>query len=71
MAGAKSKLPQQAVDLLRLIRRSPDVGQGWRAVSVPLRKNLTTWLRGAEGLYEFDGERVRFTADGEVVMRYF
>lgn len=64
------KLTQQAKDTLKLIQRSPDIGQGWRTVSELLRPNMTTWLASAEELYEFDGERIRLTRDGDLVMRY-
>ena len=64
------KITQQAKDTLKLIERSPDIGEGWRAVSVVLRPNMATWLRSAEALYEFDGERIRFTDEGAVVMKY-
>ena len=64
------KITQQAKDTLNLIARSPDIGEGWRAVSVPLRPNIPTWLKSAERLYEFDGERIRFTDEGLTVMRY-
>lgn len=64
------KLTQQAKDTLRLIQRSPDVGDGWRNVSPRLRPNMTTWLRSAEELYEFNGERIRLSPEGRTVCRY-
>jgi hypothetical protein len=64
------KLTQMATDGLKLILRSPDVGDGWRDVAPPLRKNMPIWLKSAEGLYEFDGKRIRLTPDGLVVARY-
>jgi len=64
------KITQQAKDTLKLIARSPDIGDGWRSVSSPLRPNMTTWLRSAEDLYEFDGERIRFSDEGLIVMKY-
>lgn len=64
------KLTQQAKDTLRLIARSPDTGEGWRSVSPMLRPNITGWLKSAEELYEFDGERIRLTSEGRIVTRY-
>lgn len=66
----QKKLTQQAKDTLRLIARSPDVGEGWRNVNPVLRPNMTTWLKSAEELYEFDGQRIRLTHDGQTVVRY-
>jgi hypothetical protein len=65
-----NKLTQQAKDTIKLIQRSPDIGDGWRAVSPVLRPNMPTWLKSAEELYEFDGERIRLTTEGQTIVRY-
>lgn len=64
------KLTQQAKDTIKLIQRSPNVGDGWRNVSEPLRKHITTWLQSAEDLFEFDGERIRLSPEGQTVAKY-
>lgn len=56
--------------MLDLIERSPDIGDGWRQVSDALWKHVVA--QAHPELTELDptNKRVRFTAEGETVMRY-
>ena len=63
-------LSQQEKELIRVIVRSPDRGEGWRQCSPTPWK----WIRAVEApeLLEFDDEnlRVRLTAAGEAFVKY-
>ncbi len=63
-------LTQPQKDLLRLILRSPDLGEGWRQVSQTLWKSVTHYRH--PDLTEIDEEkrRIRLTPDGAVVVKY-
>jgi hypothetical protein len=69
MTDAKKPTPRD-VELLRLILRSPDVGDGWRNVSGVLWEHVVK--NAVIDLVEFDYEnkRVRFSPEGVIVMRY-
>lgn len=57
-------------NVMRLIQRSPDVGDGWRQVSGALWRVVVA--NSHPDLTDLDEEmkRVRLTAEGETVMRY-
>lgn len=61
---------QQEKDFLRLVGRSPDIGDGWRAVS----NMLWPWVLKFDtpGLLELDHEkqRVRPTEKGQTLLDY-
>jgi hypothetical protein len=64
MLSAKEK------GFLRLIQRSPDIGDGWRQVSDALWALVAFF--GKQELIETDCEnkRVRLSHDGAIVVRY-
>lgn len=65
-------MDERAKQILQLIRRSPDRGDGWRSVSSALWPLVTNApsdlveLRPSEG----GGGSVRLTSDGEAVVRH-
>lgn len=63
-------ITEKQKSMLRLIQRSPDIGEGWRQVSKLLWRLVVD--QGHPELTELDAEhmRVRLTAEGETVMRY-
>jgi hypothetical protein len=66
-----SDLAQSQKDLLRLIVRSPDIGEGWRVVSDTLWPVILTELQGPD-LIEINQEtrRIRLTQEGVTVVKY-
>lgn len=56
--------------MLKLIERSPDIGGGWRQVSDALWRHVVEQAHPELTELDHETKRVRFTADGEVVMRY-
>ncbi len=64
------KLTDRQRDMLRLVQRSPDIGDGWRQVSEMLWPLVTS--SGHTELLEKDAEnlRVRFTQEGKTVVRF-
>lgn len=71
-----SKITDGQRDTLRLIARSPDIGEGWRKVSEMCCQLLADSAphKPPPELYEFEkyetGGRVRLTDKGEVVVFY-
>lgn len=61
----------QQIGLLKLINRSPDIGDGWRQTSQKLWESLVLKLFHID-LMELDHEntRVRLTSDGNTLLRY-
>ena len=66
-----AKLTTQETELLRLIARSPDAGDGWRQASPAI---YTLWLRsfGRPELVELDDEnlRIRLSERGSIILEY-
>ncbi|OAN76672.1 hypothetical protein A8B82_14835 [Sulfitobacter sp. EhC04] len=65
-----SKLTENEIILLKLIERSPDIGDGWRQVSGSLWPLIAK--QSHPDLTELDAanKRIRFTPEGQTVMRY-
>jgi len=63
-------LTENQISMLRLIHRSPDIGEGWRQVSSVLWPHVLKQRH--PDLTEIDEPllRVRITSEGEAVMRY-
>lgn len=70
MDSQSGKMTQIQRDLLRLIQRSPDIGEGWRQVSQLLWPTVSGNCH--PHLTELDAEnrRIRITAEGETIVRY-
>lgn len=64
------KLSQPQRDLLRLIVRSPDNGDGWRKVSKLLWPTVTQYTNPALVELDADNMRLRLTTEGQTVARY-
>ena len=62
----------QSRDFIRLILRSPDIGEGWRKVSDPLWKLVEAFAHQEllEKQDSAEGKKVRLSPDGIVVARY-
>ena len=68
-----SILDDEHKPLIRLILRSPDVGDGWRNVSQVLRKVITEGIAEFPELYEvreMAGMQIRLSDRGNVVKDY-
>jgi hypothetical protein len=65
-----SKITENQRIMLQLIQRSPDIGDGWRQVSDALWRHAED--QAHPDLTELDSEkkRVRFTSEGDTIMRY-
>jgi hypothetical protein len=63
-------MTEEQKSLLRLVARSPDIGDGWRQVSDVLWTHVQKWAH--PGLTEIDEglKRIRLSPDGLIVMRY-
>lgn len=73
MAARGHRLTQPERDLLRLVQRSDDAGDGWRSVSAPLWKAVEAHSR--RELLELEpssggGGRVRLTGRALIVLEY-
>ena len=67
------KLDEKHKPFIRLILRSPDVGDGWRNVSQILRSTITKGIAEFPELYEtreMAGLQVRLSDRGNVVKDY-
>ncbi len=64
------KLSQQQIDFMRLLRRSPDIGDGWRQSGAMLWPLVQKFANPE--LTELDTEkmRVRLTEKGETLLRF-
>ncbi len=60
------------IDILRLIERSKDIGDGWRQCSQRLWPAITTEAAKLEELVELDKEnqRIRITAAGKTLLKW-
>lgn len=68
-----NKLPQQQKDFLRLVLRSPDVGDGWRSVSpilVPVTKKQVASNPELFETRDEDGFLIRLTERARIVTDY-
>lgn len=65
-------LSENQTIFLKLVLRSPDVGDGWRNVSRVLWNLIEEQAESLPELIEIDKEafRLRFTKEGEIVVRY-
>jgi hypothetical protein len=70
MSTAKPSITDNQKIMLRLIERSPDIGEGWRQCSTPLWPHVVD--QSPPDLVELDHEqkRVRFTPEGIIIMRW-
>jgi len=70
MSTAKQPITDNQKIMLRLIERSPDIGDGWRQSSTPLWQHVVD--QSPPALVELDHEqkRVRFTPEGIIIMRW-
>ena len=64
------KLEQRVIDFVKLVLRSPDLGDGWRNVAPALRFITKDTVQRQPELFDFDGERIRLTERGAVVSEY-
>ena len=69
------KLCAEDKNFLRLIQRSPDIGEGWRNVSPQLWTLVEERLKTIPALIEAEleptgGGRVRLTEEAQIVMKY-
>lgn len=67
-----SKISDRTRDLLQLVERSKDVGQGWRHVSDVLWPHVQNWAGEAPELFELrlDEQFIRLSPEGTTVLRY-
>ena len=63
---------KSAFEFLRLIERSPDVGDGWREVSDTLWVPIRSWTKDFQELIELHPteQRVGLTHEGQIVMKW-
>jgi hypothetical protein len=66
----KIDITEEQKIMLDLIYRSPDRGDGWRSVSPALWKHVVAQAHSKLTELDHEGHRVRFTADGEILMTY-
>lgn len=64
------KITQIEKGLLRLIERSPDIGEGWRQVSQLLWPTVSANCHPQLMELNTENRRIRITAEGETIMRY-
>lgn len=67
------RLSNQQLGFMRLLLRSPDLGDGWRSVSPQQVALLDDCVGDNPELYEVERDncvRVRLSADGRVLARY-
>lgn len=69
------KLKDDDKNFLRLIQRSPDIGEGWRNVSPKLWQLVEMHQKTIPTLFEAEleptgGGRVRLTEEAQIVMKY-
>lgn len=68
------KLSDQHINLIRLIERSPDLGEGWRMVSNQLTPFFTKVVEDRTELYETKVEDdtffVRLSERGQILKDY-
>lgn len=57
-------------NMLKLIQRSPDIGEGWRQVSDGLWGHVVDQAHPELTELNAPAKRVRFTDEGLTVMRY-
>ena len=65
-----AKLTENQRIMLALIKRSPDIGGGWRQVSEKLWRHVEAQAHPELTELDAGARRVRFTPEGETVMRY-
>lgn len=68
-----SKLAPAADQLIKLLLRSPDVGDGWRTVSTTLQSLVLQVVEKEPDLFQIEQEpsfRVRLTPQGQTVGKY-
>ena len=65
-------LSENQIIFLKLVLRSPDAGDGWRNVSRIVWNVIKEQAESLPELIEIDKEasRLRFTKEGEIVVRY-
>lgn len=68
--GWEMKLIGPQTDTLRLILRSPDLGDGWRQVSATLWQHVQSWAPAELVEFDQDNKRIRLNGDGNVLARY-
>lgn len=66
----KLEMPYEAEQLIHLVRRSPDIGDGWRQVSPALWVPVLHWAKQAPMDIDHDNKRVRLNSDGNVLVKY-
>jgi len=64
------KITENQRIMLQLIKRSPDIGDGWRQVSGTLWPLVGEQAHPDLTELDADTKRVRFTKEGETIMRY-
>jgi hypothetical protein len=64
------RLSSKESGTLKLIMRSPDIGDGWRQVSGILWNLVTTDVPAELVEFDHDNKRVRLNGDGNVLARY-
>lgn len=64
------KITEKQAQLMKLIARSADIGEGWRQVPDPIWNAVKHFARS--DLMEIDepSKRIRLTDDGRVVLKY-
>lgn len=65
-------LSENQAIFLKLVLRSPDVGEGWRNVSRAVWKIIEEQAESLPELIEIDKDtfRLRLTKEGQIVVRY-
>ncbi len=64
------KLEDNEISVLKLIERSKDIGDGYRKVSPTLWKGLIENFSRPELIEKLDGDKVRFSPKGLVIIEY-
>jgi hypothetical protein len=66
------KLSNESKNLIRLILRSNDIGDGWRALSIPLNQFFRPLIEANPDLFQYDEviPAVRLTERGGVIAEY-
>jgi len=69
-AMSDGKITENQGIMMKLIYRSPDLGNGWRQVSNPLWRHVLDQSHPDLTEIDHDLRRVRFTPEGDTIMRY-
>jgi uncharacterized protein (DUF736 family) len=68
-----AEIEEKQAPFIKLLLRSPDVGDGWRNVSNILRKTIEAGIASAPELYEtreLGGLQIRLSERGNVLKDY-